>query len=252
MDEGYAVGGRCRRGRSRLPGGPGDGRASWSSTRPRGSAAARAARQQAADGPGTPGAWCRGSTAGCCAGAVADATAAEIDTNGIIAALRLAGAPGAGGAARRVPDCVLLDGNHDYLTPPRPAGAGRRVERPGGPVAAPHPVRTHPDQGRPHLRERGRGQRAGQDDPRRLHGGAGGRAPRVRVGDQQGLRDAAPPGGAARARARAPYHRVSWRLGLDDARRGRGCRGTELDPGSWRPERRRGRETRTCGRAWWT
>jgi ribonuclease HII len=62
--------------------------------------------------------------------AVADATAAEIDEIGIIAALRLAGhralavlavLPSGG------PDCVLLDGNHDYLTPPevRLGGAPR-------------------------------------------------------------------------------------------------------------------------------
>lgn len=60
--------------------------------------------------------------------AVADASADEIDEVGIIAAL--------GRAARRAlaalpqqPDCVLLDGNHDYVTPrpptlfdPEPAG----------------------------------------------------------------------------------------------------------------------------------
>lgn len=49
--------------------------------------------------------------------AVADATAAEIDHIGIIAALRLAGHR-AIAALPAVPDCVLLDGNHDYLTPP--------------------------------------------------------------------------------------------------------------------------------------
>jgi ribonuclease HII len=50
------------------------------------------------------------------AGSVADATAAEIDTYGIIAALRLA-AHRALAALPDLPDCVLLDGNHDYLTP---------------------------------------------------------------------------------------------------------------------------------------
>ena len=48
--------------------------------------------------------------------AVADATAAEIDAIGIIAALRLAGHR-ALAALPQPPDCVLLDGNHDYLTP---------------------------------------------------------------------------------------------------------------------------------------
>ena len=50
------------------------------------------------------------------AGSVADATAAEIDAYGIIAALRLA-AHRALAALPELPDCVLLDGNHDYLTP---------------------------------------------------------------------------------------------------------------------------------------
>ena len=50
------------------------------------------------------------------ASAVADATAAEIDTYGIIAALRLA-AHRALALLPDLPDCVLLDGNHDYLTP---------------------------------------------------------------------------------------------------------------------------------------
>lgn len=48
--------------------------------------------------------------------AVADATPAEIDSIGIIAALRLAGHR-ALAALPASPDCVLLDGNHDYLTP---------------------------------------------------------------------------------------------------------------------------------------
>ncbi|UDY22643.1 ribonuclease HII [Nocardioides sp. Kera G14] len=49
--------------------------------------------------------------------AVGHATSAEIDEFGVIAALRLAGhraLVGLGGAV----DHVLLDGNHDYLTPP--------------------------------------------------------------------------------------------------------------------------------------
>jgi ribonuclease HII len=48
--------------------------------------------------------------------AVADATAAEIDQIGIIAALRLAGHR-ALAALPSSPSCVLLDGNHDYLSP---------------------------------------------------------------------------------------------------------------------------------------
>jgi ribonuclease HII len=49
--------------------------------------------------------------------AVGHATPAEIDEHGIIAALRLAGHRALGQLAI-VPDQVLLDGNHDYLTPP--------------------------------------------------------------------------------------------------------------------------------------
>jgi ribonuclease HII len=53
--------------------------------------------------------------------AVADATAVEIDEIGIIAALRLAGHR-ALAALPQPPDCVLLDGNHDYLTPAQAEG----------------------------------------------------------------------------------------------------------------------------------
>ena len=49
--------------------------------------------------------------------AVGHASAAEIDQIGIIAALRLA-AERAIGQLSLMPDWVLLDGNHDYLTPP--------------------------------------------------------------------------------------------------------------------------------------
>ena len=49
--------------------------------------------------------------------AVGHASPAEIDELGIIAALRLAGHRALGQLSIR-PDRVLLDGNHDYLTPP--------------------------------------------------------------------------------------------------------------------------------------
>jgi len=49
--------------------------------------------------------------------AVGHASAAEIDQIGIIAALRLAAERAVGQLAQH-PDWVLLDGNHDYLTPP--------------------------------------------------------------------------------------------------------------------------------------
>jgi ribonuclease HII len=48
---------------------------------------------------------------------VAHASSEEIDDIGIIAALRLAGHRALAGLPVR-PDAVLLDGNHDYLTPP--------------------------------------------------------------------------------------------------------------------------------------
>jgi len=49
--------------------------------------------------------------------AVGHASPAEIDAYGIIAALRLAGHRALAQLTVR-PDAVLLDGNHDYLTPP--------------------------------------------------------------------------------------------------------------------------------------
>lgn len=67
----------------------------------------------------------------CVAGAVGHADADEVDRYGIIAALRLAGnrAFAALAGAAVVPDVVILDGNHDWLT--------RRPEQPEVPVAGP-------------------------------------------------------------------------------------------------------------------
>jgi len=53
--------------------------------------------------------------------AVGHASPAEIDEFGIIAALRLAGHRALAGLDE-APDAVLLDGNHDYLTPPTQEG----------------------------------------------------------------------------------------------------------------------------------
>lgn len=52
--------------------------------------------------------------------AVGHASAAEIDAHGIVPALRLAGHRALAALADKGerPDMVLLDGNHDYLTPP--------------------------------------------------------------------------------------------------------------------------------------
>lgn len=55
--------------------------------------------------------------------AIGHATPAEIDDRGLTDALRLAGHR-ALGALCVVPDCILLDGRHDYLTPQRSAPCG--------------------------------------------------------------------------------------------------------------------------------
>lgn len=59
----------------------------------------------------------------CVAGAVGHASPDEIDAHGIIAALRLAGHRALAQVCRAgcAPDLVLLDGVHDWLTPPTPA-----------------------------------------------------------------------------------------------------------------------------------
>lgn len=69
--------------------------------------------------------------------AVGHALPAEIDEIGIIAALRLAGTR-ALAQLDVVPDLVLLDGNHDWLTPP--GEVGLFAELTGGPSTP--PVRT--------------------------------------------------------------------------------------------------------------
>ncbi len=53
--------------------------------------------------------------------AVGHASAAEVDALGILAALRLAGRRALGALPER-PDVIILDGNHDYLTPPAQPG----------------------------------------------------------------------------------------------------------------------------------
>nr|WP_279671968.1 ribonuclease HII [Flexivirga meconopsidis] len=66
--------------------------------------------------------------------AVGHASAAEIDAIGIMAALRLAGTR-ALAALSVIPDLVVLDGNHDWLTDP--ARAGLLALADDGPVAPP-------------------------------------------------------------------------------------------------------------------
>jgi len=68
--------------------------------------------------------------------AVGHATAAEIDEAGIIAALRLAGRRALLTVAREVGpvDAVLLDGSHDWLTPPAQGELFGAVDLPGADV----------------------------------------------------------------------------------------------------------------------
>ena len=65
--------------------------------------------------------------------AVGHASAAEIDAVGIIAALRLAGRR-ALAKLPRVPDAILLDGNHDWLSTPRQADLFTEDAEPIAPV----------------------------------------------------------------------------------------------------------------------
>ena len=55
-------------------------------------------------------------------------SAEEIDAIGIMAALRLAGAPRLGQACPALPDIVILDGNHDWLTVPASGPVRARPE----------------------------------------------------------------------------------------------------------------------------
>ncbi len=55
------------------------------------------------------------------AASVGHAGAAEVDAMGILPALRLAGRRALGALPAR-PDVIILDGNHDYLTPPAQRG----------------------------------------------------------------------------------------------------------------------------------
>lgn len=70
--------------------------------------------------------------------AVGHASPAEIDELGIMGGLRLAGlrALGAVASAGHVPDLVILDGNHDWLTPPGEVGLFAFVDG-GGPSVPP-------------------------------------------------------------------------------------------------------------------
>ncbi|WP_460599799.1 ribonuclease HII [Flexivirga lutea] len=72
--------------------------------------------------------------------AVGHASAQEIDDIGIMAALRMAGTR-ALAALRVIPDLVVLDGNHDWLTDPQRDGLLALLDAPGAGPATP-PVTT--------------------------------------------------------------------------------------------------------------
>lgn len=71
--------------------------------------------------------------------AVGHASPDEIDTHGIVAALRLAGTRALRSVLEVVEhvDAVVLDGSHDWLTPPQPDLFGTQDELFGVPVAPP-------------------------------------------------------------------------------------------------------------------
>jgi ribonuclease HII len=65
-----------------------------------------------------------------CCWAIGHASAAEIDSMGILRALRLAGERALAGLAAR-PEVVLLDGNYDWFTRPEPSAASPAMVEPG-------------------------------------------------------------------------------------------------------------------------
>lgn len=71
--------------------------------------------------------------------AVGHAEPDEIDRFGIVPALRLAGRR-ALAQLPQMPTCVLLDGSHDWLSPPRPRGADPRHDAGEPPVVATEPL----------------------------------------------------------------------------------------------------------------
>jgi ribonuclease HII len=163
---------------------------------------------------------------------VAHASAAEIDAIGIIAALRLAGHRALAALPVR-PDCVLLDGNHNYLAIPAAQLSFELDEPPADAVYRVEPRRT--------------ASAVGMDDllpdcpPVRTQIKADLRCASVAAASvlakttrdalMEGLAREHPAYGweinkgyatpyhraALREYGASPYHRVSWHLGLDDA-----------------------------------
>ena len=161
------------------------------------------------------------------ASSVASATAEEIDTYGIIAALRLAAHRALAGLPA-VPDAVLLDGNHDYLTPRPPRVPADQLALevevgevvPARPEPEPVPLPRHP-----FVRTRVKADltcasvaaasvlaKTSRDE---VMVGLAGEHPGYGWEVNKGY--ATPYHRAALRRlGPSPYHRVSWRLGLDE------------------------------------
>jgi ribonuclease HII len=152
------------------------------------------------------------------ASSVESATADEIDVYGIIAALRLAAHRALAGLPA-LPDCVLLDGNHDYLTPRAQLALDVDVES-VRPEPTPVPLDRHPV-----VRTRIKA-----DLTCASVAAASVLAKASRDAYMVGLSPEHPEYGwdvnkgyatpyhraALRRLGPSPYHRVSWRLGLDD------------------------------------
>ncbi len=163
--------------------------------------------------------------------AVADASAAEIDEIGLIAALRLAGHRALAGLAQP-PDCVLLDGNHDYLTPPG-AGGGTEALLSVFPVPFPH-VRTLI---KADLRCASVAAASVLAKTTRDAYMTGLAADHPEYGWEVNKGYATPQHrDALRRVGPSPYHRLSWRLGVDDFGVGDFGAGDELDLAAWGPE----------------
>ena len=186
--------------------------------------------------------------------AVGHASPAEIDAIGIMAALRLAGHPRAGRQLDVVPDLVILDGNHDWLTDPAKVGlfafadGGRRRGRPAVP-----PVTTliKADMTCSSVAAASVLAKVERDA---MMVALAAEVRHVRLGAQQGVLRARAPGRAVRARSvRAPPQ--SWRLpgcpGSRTASSRRTSRPTRTPRGRrrWRPsaDRRAGGGRRVRG-----
>ena len=134
--------------------------------------------------------------------AVGHASPAEIDAIGIMAALRLAGTR-ALAQLDVVPDLVILDGNHDWLTDPAKVGLLAFADEGADAAGDGRAARHDHDQGRHEVLLGRRRQRAGQGGAGRDDGGARRGGGHVLLGAQQGVLRARAPGRAVRARCRA-------------------------------------------------